>query len=360
MDRLVAYIDGQAYDRFASIQVTRTIESIADSFSLSLGSVPVGDGRRSVLPFHRGSRIVLEINGEPILTGYVNQVDASDDASRATINIAGRSLAGDVVDSSAEYRKWKKHGVLTIAKQIAEPYGVDVISPIPADPAVATPLDRFGIEEGERAMEAIERLAKLRGLLVASSPYGQLVLQQAGTATYRDTIRRGVNIESASYAEDESEQYSKYIVKGQSAGRDTFFGEESAHNVATATDESVSRFRPMVIVSETKATAQDLQHRAEWERNTRAGRTISYSAVVLGWHTPSGRQLWQENRLVPVFDPLYGIRKSTGGPLLMLITGVTYHRSLGSPDTKTSIKLALPQAYQPLLPPSKGGDSPWD
>lgn len=357
MDKFTAYISGRAFDRLSSVQVTRSMESIADSFSLSLGAVPVGDGSSSIVRVHRGEYIALKIGDETVLTGIVNQVSASDDATRASLDISGRSLAGDMVDSSAEYRKWRKHTVLRVAQDVADKFGIAVTSDIPFDPAVAGTLDRFGVEDGERAMETISRLATLRGLIVTSDPDGGLLMTRASRLSSGESIRRGVNILNASYAEDDSEQHSLYVVKGQHAGRDTFFGEDSAHGVGKAEDAGIGRYRPLVIMSETKASKADLLKRAEWERNTRAGRSVSYSVTVLGWRGGTTKQLWRENRLVQVFDPLYGMTKAVGGPLTMLITGVTYSRSAGSPTT-TTLKLSMPQAYEPLVPPSKFSEVP--
>ena len=343
-DRLEAFINGNRHDRWESVRVSRTIESVADSFSLSMGGV-IATGGRPLVRYHKGTTLDLRVSGDGILNGRISQVSAQDDGRSASITYAGRSLAGDLVDASAEYRAWKKRTPLQIANDIAGPFDLAVTTDV-ADLDVTAPLERFAVEEGERAMETLARIATLRGLLITSEPDGQLLLTRAGAEHSGEALVRGQNILSASYGEDESEQFSLYVVKGQNAGKDTFFGEDAAHGVAKAQDLSVDRHRPLVITSEVKASKPDLERRAKWERNTRAGRAITYQVQVLGWRGGTTGRLWRENRLVHVRDPWYGIDTT------MLIVAVDYERSASSPSTVTTLRLMLPQAFQPNYAPT--------
>ncbi len=350
---LTLRVDGHDIAGWTSIQVNRSLDDIADTFSLQLttkaSSTPppytIGDG--SYCTVHYGSELVL--------SGYVDQYDLGYDATSTTMSLAGVSCAADLVDCTAikPNKKtggpWRKTLGLQIAKEICEPYGIEVSSEVGSLPQESY----FKLEEGERCFDALDRLAKDSGLRLRSKPDGSIVFTRAGTLTLPDVvIERGRNVLSGGFTRDMSERYSDYLFKGQRAASGENSG--SAVNVShLVQDAGVPRYRPLLVEAD-----RLVKRRAEWERNTRAGKAqqLRYEVcnpddLALSWEMGK-HGLWFPGAVVSVKDSFLDIEG------MFIVTSCSFIRD--NNGTKTSLSLTFPEAYQaepPKKKKKKGGFS---
>jgi prophage tail gpP-like protein len=201
------------------------------------------------------------------------------------------------------------------------------------------------LEEGETCFSALDRLAKDSGLRLRSEPDGSIVFTQAGLNVLPDVqIESGRNVLSGGVTFDMSERFSDYLFKGQrSADADT--NGKAVNSSHLIQDDGVGRYRPMVLEKD-----RLVKLRAEWERNTRAGkaRQLSYEVVnpddvSLSWEMGS-HGLWEPGAVVSVKDDFLDLDD------MYIVVSATLVRDEGG--TRTSLTLTFPEAYQ-AEPPAK-------
>lgn len=343
-------VRGVSFTRWVSVNVSRSIENAAASFSLAASTIEL-DGAVELYIRPGDACTISIVNPDPnkadtlVITGYIDAVDIQGDANSETISIRGRSKTGQLVDCAAIGTQWKSTKLEEIAGDIAAVYGVSV----DVSGSTGDPIARFAIEQGETAWEAIERAARLRGMLVTDTPAGKLLLTRSLTTRCHDALIMGGNILTYSCSFDVSGVYSEYRCKGQVAGSDDTNALDAAQMYGTAADDDVALTRIMLITPEQRADRARCQQRAEWEAATRAGQALTASYTVEYWHQ-SNEALWLPNQLVSVDDPRSGIDGE------LLIVDVAYTLDLDG-GQQTAMTLHPPAAYE-LLSPAKRKATP--
>jgi prophage tail gpP-like protein len=333
-------VNGQQFTGWVDVTINLGVEQIAGDFRITATHRWPGgwDGQ----PFKDGDACAVAIDGETVITGFVDMVGPSYDASAHIITIEGRDRAGDLVDCSAVHKSghWRGATIQQIAGDLAKPLSVGVTLAGEA----GDPFKDFAIQEGETVFEALGRAAAMRGLLAVSDGKGGVTLTRAGTQRCGTTLQNPGNILAASGEYSSRDQFSTYIVKGQRRGFDTDAGAPDLLSSAEGaiTDSAVRRYRPMVILAEDQGDAKTFKRRAAWEQATRAAKAFHTRLTVQGWRE-SGETgpLWRINKLVRVIDPWQWLDSD------LLITGLSFVKSEGG--TVCHMQLANPKAYE--LPP---------
>lgn len=325
-------VGGSYFGGWTGLSVTRSIEQIAGSFELEV--TERWAGQAAVRPIKPGESCQVLLDGEPVITGYVDDVAIEFTADSHTIRISGRDKTGDLVDCSAIYKsgQWSSVTLDTLARDLLAPFGIGV--------KVATdlggPLSSHKIEPGETVFECLERAARMKAVLLTSDASGNLVITRASENVIGTVLVEGGNILSASGQFSWKDRHSVYTVKGQEKGSDEWSGEHAAHPSGAATDPVINRYRPLVVLAEEHGHGASFKDRAEWESSVRMGRGNRGSITVQGWCREDG-PLWQPNTLVPVRSPLLWLDAE------MLIVGCTWQ--LGERGTATQLSLARREAF---------------
>jgi prophage tail gpP-like protein len=348
---LVLRAGGLNVEGWTSIQVTRSIEQIADTFALAISTSEVGEA-----DLDEDTVCEILIDGEVVISGYIDDVDGSDDSESTTLAVTGRSRAGDLVDCSAVHAAWRDTSGLQIAADLCEPFGIKVLSE-----GVDLPKERyFKPAEGETVFDVLYRLGRMHGARVVSRPDGSIVFTRTGLLRYPDVvIARGVNIKAAHVRKSGAERYSRYIFKAQAAADDDEYGEAVAAQSYELVDDGVGRFRPLVVQVDgqrnskgqfVKGQPSPLELAALWERATRAGRSLQLEYDVADPLDMSGSWahkygLWEPNTIVAVDDDVWGVHGE------FLVTEVTLARD--NSGTRAQVSLTYPEAYDVKYPPRK-------
>lgn len=343
MNDLTITVNGQAFSGWQDVAVSRSIEQMADAFNLSY--IDVTGFNTKPLAIYEGDPCTIKIDGEIIITGFVDDSERGYTASSSTMRVSGRSKICDVIDCAAIYKsgEWFNTAALDIVLAIIKPFGLTVRV---ADADLGPPIRKFAIQDGETAGSAIDRVCKMRGVLVTSDTQGNIVLTRVGSLRSSTKLQRGVNILTGSYRGSWKERFSEYTIKTQAQGDDEYSDYAVASIKRSVKDTLINRYRPTVIMADNEDSGKELEQRASWERNVRAGRSRSLEYSVQGWRDDDGK-LWSPNTLVTIDDDYLRLRDE------LLITSVAYGRSLQS-GTTTQLTLAPRVAYdvQPL-PPKK-------
>jgi len=338
---IVLKINGVAYDGWKSARVTRGMDRAAGDFDLTV-SAPL-PATATVKGIRVGDKCAVEVNGQPIITGWVDDVAPSYDSDTHEINVRGRSKTCDLIDCAAMNKpgQWRGLLLLDIVKAICKPFGISVkVAGSEATKVVAD----FQIQQGETAYAAIERLCRLQGFLASDDEEGNLVLARVGSNRSAGKILCtplgiGNNVISGGATFSGKERFSEYHVKGQSAGSDDVDGETARGANYSLNDSNVTRYRPMLVVAEGQSSNSTARERAAWERSTRAANSIELNYTVAGWISTDAGGLWKPNTLVPVEDTLLGVNGE------FCIAEVSFQ--IGGNGSTTSMRLAPPDAFKP-------------
>lgn len=325
------YVNNQIYTGWKTVSVTRAIDQAANTFAIGLTSdfdINVG-----VLPVAPGSACRLELQGEIVVTGFVDAISGSFSESSHTYSVTGRSKIGDLIDCSAivDGGEFRNQTVDAIAAALCKPFGISVV--VNAD--VGSPLAVHRVDDGG-AHEVIERACRRRGLLLFSSATGRLIIGEVSSEKISTPLEVGKNIKSGSGQFSINSRFSEYRVKGQAndSDEDTPL-EQQVQALGIARDPNVKRYRPMVVDAEDGET--NLTKRAQFEASTRLGRSTKMTYVVQGWAHNGG--LWEPNKLVRVKDTYFGVDG------LFLISAVSYRYS-ESGGTEADITVMPREAFK--------------
>lgn len=333
-------VRGGLYEGWQTVSITRSIEQFVSNFSVGFAEQWHEDAEP--IPINEGDPVVLKIDGEPVINGYVDDSIVRYSAQEHSADVIGRAKTADLVDCSAGSGQWGKSTINQIAAALCLPFGITVTNK-------STPgakFRRYSVQEGETVHEALERAARMRGLLLITNGDGNLVLTRSGDRRVSTVLQRGINILECERNGSWRDRYSDYTIKTQAAGDDDFFGYEAAWIKRQATDDRVDRHRPLTMLAENEDTGAELQERINWERNIRAGRARRVTYTVQGWHDDDG-DLWEPNTLVRVEDDFARISAE------LLLVSVRYEKNDGG--TRASLELTRPEAFETIdfAPPKR-------
>jgi len=322
-------IGGKILTVWEDVTVQKSIETAAGGFSVSVSDV-------EDWPINPNDACVVTLDGETVITGYVDTVDMEKQPGNHTITVSGRDRAGDLIDCSVVHKgnEIVGQGLLQVAKTLCDPFNIKVT----ATASTGAAFPKVAILPSESVWQCLERLARQRGMLLVSDGQGGIVFMQPNRTHSGAALVEGKNILSARATFDTQERFSDYYVKGQTVGTDDTFGASAAQIQARAKDIGITRHRPLIIISETNTSAAEAQTRANFEATTRAARSGKVEVTVQGWQRDDNGTLWAPNQLVTCKIP--GLRVDGD----MLISGVNYRKSASS-GTTAVLKLARPDAF---------------
>lgn len=308
-------VDGSVYGGWKSARITFGLEQIANSFDLTV--TDRWAGQDNPRPIRVGSFCQVLIDGELVITGYVDSNTPEYDGAQHSINVTGRDATGDLVDCSAIHKsgQWAQASLDKIVRDLCAPFGIKVL----VDAPVGDKFTTYSIQEGETAYECIDRACRMRAVMPISDGQGNLVITRAKSGAPLAELIQGQNILYARGDFSLNERFSKYFIKGQDRGSDLNADVPENHTQvnATATDDYIKRYRPLIVIAEDKGSHATYKQRAEWERNVRRGRSARATVRVHGWRNVSG-QLWKSNTLVHLKSDFLGADTN------LLLVGGTY------------------------------------
>lgn len=315
-----------------SVSVTWGIDALAGRFSLYLSHRWPGDPADWGIKGDDACQVF--IGDDKVITGWIDTPDHSIDPNRHPFGVSGSSKTVDLIDCSAIHTpgSWKNRKLEQIASDLAAPFGIKVKAVASTGAAFPT----FALQQGEKVFDAINRMARQRGVLPITTPEGDLELIQPGKSAAGYSLIEGENIETATLVDSRVDRFSEYILKGYSAdGR--------SRPKAIAKDAGVTRYRPLLIVNDDDSTPATLSDRAKYEATTRAGKGREATVVVSGWRSADG-QLYRPDRLVPVRAPSIGLDEE------LLIKSVTFTRD--ATGTRTRLALSPKEAFSLMAVPA--------
>lgn len=336
-NRVALRVNGKEFSFWKSGRVTRSMESIAGSFELSVSDRWTTNDEPWDIQEEDVCQILL--NGTTVITGYVEDIDPAFTADDHSLRVAGRDRAGQLVDCSVDLGKWefKNISFKAFAEKVCAPHGITVT--VQSGLTFPKAPSKFSIDPGDTGFNVLEQAFRRAGILLVSDGNGGIVLTRAGATRAVTALVEGKNMLAGSGSFKASGKFRTYKAIGQHRGSDEFNGLPAAGVKGTATDLTVTReSRTLIVRPEGIATTEFAKRRAEWEASVRAARAARVSATVQGWTQGDG-SLWPINALVPVKSR----RLRVDGE--MLITQADHFVS--DQGTFTELTLCRPTAFKP-------------
>ncbi len=344
MSSVRLYVGGRIYQGWTSVRVSLSIESISGSFDMSI--VDRWSGQNEPWPIQDEDECRLVIDDETVIQGWVDRRGRGFDG----LGVGGRDKPGALVDCTTLVGSFASATIPEIITKIAAQFGVAVS----VQPGITFPAaKKFVVNPGETAYTAIERAARMAGVLVVSDYRGGIIITRSGSGR-AEPLEQGRNIlPGASWDTDMTGRFHRYVCLTQAPGSDDVHGDAARirHEVI---DQEVKRTdRVYIVRPETGTNLDYARRRTEWEAKTRAANSQVLSIPVRGWRQKPGGALWKPNLLTHVTAPRLG---GEAGDLL--ISQVDLQLDDRGGET-AQLRLVRPDAYDPEPVVKRSGGGAW-
>ncbi len=341
-------VNGDQYENFLSASVNIRLDALTNTFAFTTTSQ-----KKNPLPFLGGEPCKIFVDGEVVLTGFIEVVTVNYDTESHTIAVMGRDKTGDLLDSTLD--KVQDITSTVTLKQLIEKVltssKLSNIKVVQADGLLIEPFnpaeDKMNPEPGKSIFDFIEKYARKRQVLLTSNGDADIVITQSSGVVIPDTIQNIIssdqnNVLVSSVSYDTTGRFNTYkFVSSLSPIAANIAGvldlESLVSQSGGTTDPEIRASRQMILIAETSSSDGQNNKRSQWEANIRKARGRVYSAKVKGFRNTSG-DLWQINNLVSVVDDFCGINSQ------MLINTVSFNVDLNGGNT-TTMSLLNKNAY---------------
>jgi prophage tail gpP-like protein len=354
-------VNGEKFTGWTELRITRGLERLsADVEMVVAGPWP---GKEDGWPIRVFAPVVVRIDDDPVLTGFLDEVEPELTPTERIFRVGGRSKTADLVDCNALIQggEFRDSAFPAICRAIARPFGLEVVDNANAGRVV---IPTEAADQTETCFRFLERLARQANVLLTDDAEGRLVIARTGQARASGSLVEGENIINARMSMRVDKRFSVYLVRGQlpvgpawQSAQDANPGEAQRPGAdaqpgvtsSAVTDPQVPRYRPFVMQAEGNADAATARARAVWQARRAIGQSLELKITVQGWRQKDGR-LWQVNEIVPVDLPSMGVRDD------LLIAEVS-HQLTRREGRLTVLLLGPPDAYtpEPAERPASGG-----
>lgn len=331
-DKISLVIAGKAHSDWSSYRIDSDFLKSADGWQLMLG-LPEKAFPADIV---RGVAIKIKAGDKTILSGRVDSVRRIVSRQNYSLALSGRDDAAILVDCAAPVFSANQLTLDEVIEKIVRPLGIRNIR-IQAEDAPRN--DKVTIEPGTRAWDALEKAAAGRGLwpwfepdgtLVvggpdySAEPVATLVLKNDGVGNNVLSLEDDRSINGcfseltalaqchARKADSKSKDTaplpvdiwnddgSVKLIRSDSGGSDDGQTGKNAMK-ATATDPTVTYYRPQIITVGDSDSAEQLDYRAKKALSDARLSGWDISAEVEG-HRTAGGVLWQPGQRVHIIS----------------------------------------------------------
>lgn len=335
-DDLTILIDGLEVPAM-NARIIRTMDTAADAWTTRIAWTPGQDaGLDRVTRPYGYPPAAAYIGGELLVNGLLYTVEPELTREGRTKALTGYSFTADAVDSTLKPPYERNNITLEqLAAELLQPVGIKAVF----ETDTGGPFDRVTANEGDKIFDHLARLASQRGILVSSTPAGDLLFLRAATdAAPVGTIEEGQPLADGYKATyDGRLRFNSYKCVTADAGLVWGDPGDIAPKTQIALDNVVPRSRFLTFKTD-DTTAGNIRNAAEWRRSRQIVEALALSFPVSGWYAPDG-SLWRENTRVTVVSETLGVPQG----FTFLIRAVEF--ILEKDRRETTLSLIPPQAY---------------
>jgi prophage tail gpP-like protein len=295
------------------------------------------------LQFRPGDWVNITLGGQLALqNGLIVSRQVAYDANQHGVQLEGKSLTYFAAKSSVDHPDGNFDGMTfeQVAHAVLDKYqGMSIATIGTLNPRVFQYLQN---EKGETNWDFLERIARVRGIVLGSDHLGHFLLIGNHTYPVVANLVEGVNILSCQCVIQIEDLRGYYEVVSQGAGTDGNSGTavSEPHGDAPGTGPATSK---VITPSPVPVTGQDeltemAQNEAVWSEGTYVQATITSQ----GWMMPGAKELWRAGTNVFVNSPMAILDQ------VMKIRTVTF--SQDQRGTLTTLDLVVPWLLKDAIP----------
>lgn len=374
-------VDGETYTDFVSYEINDHIEHLVKSYSITMNKP------QNASFFTFSSVITIYIDGESVLTGYIDEIKEEDSGLNSLVTLIGRDKMCDLVDSSIGAKIFKTPiGFESLVEQVLTNIGYNVsffkkFINLKDDIKIInnygfidtlTSEDDVVHRQSDSAFEVIKRCADIRQLILTTDGDGNFVINKINlgktdTILYRAKNDDKSNIITSSTTTTIADRYYKYVVqsKANSRGQEAYpnitpfdlnrraikkgragIASSTLNGTAIDYDEEIRETRVFTDFRQA-STVSSIEKRVEWEKNVRAYKGFTYDCKVYGFRQNLENfiqinPLWKVNYVVEIYDEARDVYGE------YLIKSITYSKT-NEGGSVTKLSLVDENAYKEAL-----------
>ena len=389
LNKINVTINNQTYTSFESVSINIDMDQFGRAFELT-SNIP----NTQEISIKIGQSVVIDVDGENILSGYIDTINIAEDEDSSEVSITGRDKVSDFIDSKIEGKTFSTPvGFESILKRLLELVGYQVLSSRnPLRSLLNTEnnntisiinnygsIQDFQTSEGisfspsEEAYTLIRRLADKRGLVLGTNGDGNIAINAIAPSSTKTILQRVLkgssnNIKSANLRDSMANRFNEYkIISGGNKAGILGFDDEKKDPInndlvqysSTVYDDEIRPTRKLLGKVNALNNSQ-CKDRASWESNIRKAKDFSYICKVVGFRQNETdvvggsviNPLWGTNQLVYLNDQRYNLAddyliksisfsqtvKNGSVTELTLVDKNSYTYSLFEPKIKKGIK----------------------
>lgn len=210
MNKVDLYLNGKICSGWTRVNIMRSLESMSGSFELGIALRAEDD----VSMLAAGAAMVLKINAQTVISGYVDSLKQRIASEEKNITISGRDKTADLIDCAALHTSGQFRGqnLQQIAETLCKPFGIKVIWQA-TEPKSSDKISVWQIEPGETVFDTLSKLARHKGVMITSNTDGDLVFTDPSKTVVAD-LTLGENLLELDVSDDWSNRFSEYRVIG--------------------------------------------------------------------------------------------------------------------------------------------------
>jgi prophage tail gpP-like protein len=304
-------VGGVVNDTWTGWSVDSDLLTPADAFELELFT---RSGITLPATVVEGAPCTLDLDGDAVLTGTLDEVEHQVGRRGHAVRITGRDKAGTLVDCSSPFVAMREATLQQIIDQVVKPMG---ISKVRLDSDIAKLRKQVQVSPGQTAWEALLLTAEANGLWPWVDPDGTLVVggPDYAAATVGDLVMRqgdsdDNNIEDMSVRRSIADRYSQITVLGQhGAYQGSGWGEDRTTLAAKVSDSALTArgiFRPRVVIDSGCDTSDLARDRVDKLLSDSKLDAFEARVKVKGWRA-SGGAVWTPGQRVNLISEPHGI-----------------------------------------------------
>jgi prophage tail gpP-like protein len=326
-----------------------------DEFALTVAEVSKSASTWDSLKLKPWDDCTISLGGEKFITGQILVRQVVLNATTHAVQLKGMSISanlnrGSFEGGTGQFREFTFSQVANSIVARQQPPMKFIVKDPP--PGWDEPFRDTQVFHGESDFQFLERLARMRGIVLTTDNDGNLV----GGSLKRDkapiaTLVEGKNIVSIT-AVMQSAMNSRVRVTGQQKGGDNVLEKDAAQVSATAENPAAKDGKTRIVVAESAITKREAQLRADMEMAKSIAQSVQVQVVVQGWKRPDGK-LWDVGEMVTVIAP--SVFPNEGGRVALYVQALTFSQSPEMPGSITTLELCLSDGLVQDQAMPKGG-----
>jgi len=288
-----------------------------DECEIWLANVPIAVSTKAVSGVILVRQVAYDANNHGV---SLQGVGVSWYAARASIvpSIDGLTFSGSLVEITEKLLKPTGVKLSTVGDIPGKPFD----PPVQANP-------------GESRFSFIERLARMRNVMLGSTSDGDWLLIGLHSPPISGDLIEGFNIKSAQIVFTDIAARNMFYAGAQKTATDQSNMGDAAQQEKTAPG-SLGRFSPLYVpVEHPVKDLDEVQMRADHEQMWNEGEKIDATIKVNGWFNPRTGNIWKAGQVYTLNSPMGPINRPLGA------RSVTYTQDRDG-GTQTTLDLVEP------------------